>query len=180
MLGNLHVRFGGGDPETYRGNVARRRVSTLPYTSCVARSLPSATVHRVRPWPRLLLDEPLHGRTPCRAAPEDAFFPLTFANTCRFKEFVPEASSATHLIRSIAAYVSVRPCSWLWMSFFTSRGGKRHMRSLLTIREIWALSRYPRQKPSRSTQIAVNKRGRAFWQRFTKSTRLPVPNADPK
>ena len=29
MLGNLHVRFGGGDPETYRGNVARRRVSTL-------------------------------------------------------------------------------------------------------------------------------------------------------
>ena len=32
----------------------------------------------------------------------------------------------------------------------------------------------------RSTQIAVSKRGRAFWRRSTQSTRLFVPSVDPK
>ena len=54
------------------------------------------------------------------------------------------------------------------------------MRSLLTIRGVWALSRYPRKKPSRSTQITAKKRDRAYWQRITKSTGSSAPKANPK
>ncbi len=60
---------------------------------------------------------------------------------------------------------------WRMSSKGRQAGGKRHARSLLTTREIWALSHCPRQKPSRSTQIAVNKRGSGDSPKATSQTR---------
>jgi len=43
MQGNLHVRFGGGDGETYGSNAVRRPIPTLP----APRQLPFADPERI-------------------------------------------------------------------------------------------------------------------------------------